>query len=157
MVSLSEEMIQVRQIAEIVCDKLKKKGVNYSDKVPLGAMIETPAAVLTIKSIIEQSDFLSIGTNDLIQYTMAADREKMEVSEYYDAGSEIILDSIRSIVESAEQAGIECSLCGELAGDTEYTEKLTALGLRYFSVASYRIPKLRERLLEISKNLSSRR
>lgn len=58
---------------------------------------------------------------------------------------------------SAEQAGIECSLCGELAGDMEYTEKLTALGLRYFSVSPYRIPKLREKLLEISKNLSSRR
>jgi len=157
MVSLSEEMIQVRQIAEIVSDKLQKRGVKYSDKVPLGAMVETPAAVLTIHSIIEQSGFLSIGTNDLIQYTMAADREKMEVSEYYEAGAEIILESIRPIVESAEQAGIECSLCGELAGDTDYTEKLTALGLRYFSVSPYRIPKLREKLLEISKTLSSRR
>jgi len=157
MISLPEEMIQVRQMAEIVRDKLKKEGVEYSDAVPLGAMVETPAAVLTIRNIIEQSDFLSIGTNDLIQYTMAADREKMAVSEYYDAGSEIILDSIRSIVECANQAGIECSLCGELAGDTSYTENLTSLGLRCFSVSPYRIPKLRQKLLEISKNLSSRR
>ncbi len=157
MISLPEEMIQVRQMAEIVREKLKKECMEYSDTVPLGAMVETPAAVLTIHNIIEQSDFLSIGTNDLIQYTMAADREKMEVSEYYDAGSEIILDSIRSIIECAKQSGKECSLCGELAGDTSYTENLTSLGLRCFSVSPYRIPKLRQKLLEISKNLSSRR
>ncbi|MCK4827018.1 phosphoenolpyruvate--protein phosphotransferase, partial [bacterium] len=152
MVSLPEEMVQVREVLENEKKKLIKNGVKYNSDIQLGAMIETPSSVITIDEIIEHSDFLSIGTNDLIQYTMAADREKLTVSEYYDAGAEIILESIKVILEKAKKTGLDCGICGELAGNLEYTEKLTELGLHNFSVSPNIIHRVKEKLIGISEN-----
>ena len=155
MISLSEEMIQVREFLENMKRKLKSEGVDYKSDIQLGAMIETPASVITIEEIIEQSDFLSIGTNDLIQYTMAADREKLVVSEYYDIGAEIILESIRQVLEKAKKAEIDCAVCGELAGDPNFTDKLVEIGLRNFSVSPHAIQSIKERLIGIIENYGS--
>jgi phosphotransferase system enzyme I (PtsI) len=152
MVSLPEEMVQVRKVLENEKIKLIKNGIKYKSDIQLGVMIEIPSSVITIDEIIEYSDFLSIGTNDLIQYTMAADREKLALSEYYDAGAEIILESIKVVLEKAKNTGLDCGICGELAGNLEYTERLIELGLQNFSVSPHIVRSVQEKLIDMSKN-----
>lgn len=112
-------------------------------------MIETPAAVLNIKDIAAHSDFLSIGTNDLIQYTMAAGRENQSVSEYYKQGPKMIMGQVRDIIKTANKFSLECSICGELAGDPEYTQDLLNSGVRNFSVSPHLIPHIKEKILKL--------
>ena len=145
MVSLPKEITEVKEI-------LKKYLKNSKDrKIKIGAMIETPAAVIKIKDILAVADFVSIGSNDLIQYVMAAGRENVSVAEYYDAGAEIILGYIGKIIAEAKKQNKECVLCGELAGDVNYTKKLLDLGLENFSVASVKILQIKHKIAEILK------
>ncbi len=145
-VSLSEDLINVRKALEKVKKKLGDSGIPYQENIQLGAMIETPASVISIEDIINRVDFVSIGTNDLVQYTMAADRGNQSVSEYYEEGNRIVLTSIGHVLERARASGIDCALCGELAGDFGYTKNFIKMGLRNFSVTPYLIPHLRKRL-----------
>jgi len=95
------------------------------------------------------SDFVSIGTNDLIQYTMAAGRDNIGVADYYEAGHEIIMDSIKKVVIESKNIGKECVLCGELASDTRYLKSLLEIGLENFSVAAASIPQVKIKIAEI--------
>ena len=130
MVSLVGDIVSVRSTFEQEKQKLKRERRPYDPKVRLGSMIETPAAVLEIDEILKKSDFLSIGTNDLIQYTMAADRENAAVAGYYRVGALLILKWIQTIVRKSDAAGAECELCGELAGSLDFTDELLKRGLR---------------------------
>ena len=146
MVTLAQDIVQVRKALDQEKEKLKEKKILFDEKIPLGAMIETPSAALAIDSILEICDFLSIGTNDLLQYTMAADRENMNVADYYEAGNPLILRWIGEIAQKAEQAGKDCEVCGELAGNPDHAEALLKLGVRHLSVVAHRIPKLKEKI-----------
>jgi phosphoenolpyruvate-protein phosphotransferase len=128
--------------------KIKNK-MNIQNDIPIGAMIETPAAVLAIDSILECTDFVSIGTNDLIQYTMAADREKLSVSQYYEEGNKVVQEFIRVIIDKADKKKIPAYLCGELAHNTEFTKNLLDIGCRNFTVTPVMIPAVREAIKEI--------
>jgi phosphotransferase system enzyme I (PtsI) len=152
MVSLAEDMIETRKIFEREKQKLEAGGVRLRKKYQLGAMIETPSAVLDLDGIVRHSDFLSIGTNDLLQYTMAADREKISVFNYYQAGNRLILKWIRQIVERVTQDGMECSLCGELAGNLDLTHELLKCGLRRYSVTAHLIPALKHKIQTLIKS-----
>nr|WP_230391524.1 MULTISPECIES: phosphoenolpyruvate--protein phosphotransferase [unclassified Oceanispirochaeta] len=143
MVTVVEDVIHVKEMLHRMM-----KSLNIKKSIPLGTMIETPAAVLAARAIIEQSDFVSIGTNDLIQYTMAADREKMNVSQYFEQGNVAIQEYIRIICSLAGEAGKPCYLCGELAQNTSYTKDLLELGCRNFSVTSTVIPVVRQAILD---------
>jgi phosphotransferase system enzyme I (PtsI) len=112
-------------------------------------MIETPAAVINIDKIAEKSDFLSLGTNDLIQYTMAAGRENPNVADYFEAGATVVMKYVKKTVAAAAKAKIDCCICGEIAGDTGWTRKLLKTGLRCLSVSPLRIPEIKEKVRSI--------
>jgi phosphoenolpyruvate-protein phosphotransferase len=150
MVSIPEEVIKVKEVLKRIVGQFRNKGLEY--RMELGSMIETPSAVIKIKEILKESDFVSIGSNDLIQYTMASGREDESVADYYETGSEIIMESIKTIIREANKEKKECILCGELASDTKYLKSLLKIGLENFSVYAASIPQIKN---SIAKILSS--
>ncbi|MBN1410806.1 MAG: phosphoenolpyruvate--protein phosphotransferase [Spirochaetales bacterium] len=149
MITFPEEIIRIKEIIEQII-RFEKKAHYESPEI--GAMIELPSAVFLLSDIVKEVDFISIGSNDLVQYTMAADREDSRVSDYFKRGNTVIIDIVKSIVDIAKKAGIECELCGELAGNTKYTKKLLRSGLRNFSVSPHLIPPLRKEIDSIVSN-----
>jgi phosphoenolpyruvate-protein phosphotransferase len=143
MVTLADEMAQIRRRLEAIT---REMGVEKLP--PLGAMIETPAAALTVGAIIQQADFLSIGTNDLTQYTMAASRENGLVSDYFVEDHPAVLRLVRLTVEEAGQAMV--AVCGELAGRLDAVPTLLRIGVRAFSVAPPLVPGIKEAIRKIS-------
>jgi phosphoenolpyruvate-protein phosphotransferase (PTS system enzyme I) len=126
--------------------QLRDAGMTYTD-VALGAMIEVPAAVLIMPSILRELDFVSIGTNDLIQYTLAIDRADEAVANLYDPWHPAVLQLIFRAIDAANQVGKHVSICGEMAGDTAFTELLLAMGLRSFSMQPSQIASVKQRIL----------
>jgi phosphotransferase system enzyme I (PtsI) len=116
-------------------------------------MVETPAAAIQLRELIREVDFISVGTNDLIQYTLAVDRANERVASLYTASHPAILHMLRDIVRRAAQAEKPCSLCGEMAGEPMYTLFLLGIGLRRFSMAPADIPEIKKiiRLTSIAK------
>jgi len=143
MVTLVNDVIHVKEIL-----KRLNKDMKINKSIPLGTMIETPAAVLGAGEIISHSDFVSIGSNDLIQYTMAADREKMNVSQYFEQGNVLIQEYIRTICSLASDSDKSCYICGELAQNILYTKDLLESGCRNFSVAPPALPSVRQAILD---------
>ncbi|MGE0080701.1 MAG: phosphoenolpyruvate--protein phosphotransferase [Thiohalomonadaceae bacterium] len=128
------ELQQVLRLVEGVKRDLAREGLRFDPHMPLGAMIEVPAAALCADSFAAQLDFLSIGTNDLIQYTLATDRMDEEVNHLYDPVHPAVLRLIQQTLRGGADAGIPVDMCGEMAGDPRYTRLLLGLGLRAFSM-----------------------
>ena len=126
--------------------QLSDAGKPYG-RVELGAMIEVPAAALTLPVFLQHFDFISIGTNDLIQYTLAIDRADEAVAHLYDPWHPAVLALIRSCIEQARAAGKGVSVCGEMAGDPAFTELLLAMGLRSFSMHPTQVASVKQRVL----------
>ncbi len=116
-------------------------------QVEVGAMIEVPAAALILPVFMRQFDFVSLGTNDLIQYTLAIDRADESVAHLYDPWHPAVLKLISSTIEAARAAGKGVSVCGEMAGDPEFTELLLAMGLTSFSMHPAQLPAIKQRIL----------
>jgi phosphotransferase system enzyme I (PtsI) len=106
-------------------------------------MIETPASALEIDKFIALSDFISIGTNDLIQYVMAASRENPDVADYYEKGIDYILPLVKNIAKACKKAGKECCVCGEIVNDEHCLKKFIHCGIEQFSISAFRIPHLK--------------
>src|SRR5436309_4120901 len=138
-----EDLRRAREIVERVRLQLRKEGVAMASKVPLGVMIETPASVFSIDQLTQESDFTSIGTNDLIQYTLAVDRGNEAVSEIYEPLHPAVLHAIKMVVEAGHRAGIPVGICGEMAGEPLYAVVLVGLGLEEFSVSPYLAPEIK--------------
>jgi len=134
------ELAQARAICREVCGELAAEGQAHDPETPVGAMIETPSAALTVDHLAAECDFFSIGTNDLIQYAFAADRDNQEVSHLYHPLHPAVLRSLVQIVAAAEGAGKPVSLCGDMAGDPAYAWVLLGLGLRDLSMTPRQIP-----------------
>ncbi|MDX1514781.1 MAG: phosphoenolpyruvate--protein phosphotransferase, partial [Gammaproteobacteria bacterium] len=134
MLSNIQELVQVLQIISECQRELKSEGLEFDPDMPVGAMIEVPAAAICADLFARRLDFLSIGTNDLIQYTIAIDRIDDEVSYLYDPLHPAVLRLIQATIEAGRRAGIPVAMCGEMAGDAVYTRLLLGLGLREFSV-----------------------
>jgi phosphotransferase system enzyme I (PtsI) len=134
MLSNLHEMNQVLQIVEETKSDLAEKGIPFDHEIQFGGMIEVPAAAVCAEMFARHLDFLSIGTNDLIQYTMAIDRVNDEVNYLYDPLHPAVLKLIHGTIKAGEKAGIPVALCGEMAGESQYTRLLLGLGLREFSV-----------------------
>jgi phosphotransferase system enzyme I (PtsI) len=143
LVSRADEVQQARAICADVCAELTRQGLSHDACVPIGAMIETPSAALTADHVAAVSDFLSIGTNDLIHYAFAADRDNDDVVDLYRPLHPAILRLLRSVFDGAAAHGRPVSLCGEMAGDPRYTSMLVGLGLRAFSMIASQIPFVR--------------
>ncbi len=129
-----EEIQQVLNLIETAKLQLKQRKTRFDQNLQVGAMIEVPAAALSASAFARQLDFLSIGTNDLIQYTLALDRIDDEVSYLYNPLNPAVLQLINITITAGKNAGVPVSLCGEMASDPLYTRLLLGMGLDYFSV-----------------------
>jgi phosphotransferase system enzyme I (PtsI) len=134
MLTCISELEQTQRLIEQAKNELTSKKQRFDQDILLGAMIEVPSAALAAPSFAEKLDFLSIGTNDLIQYTLALDRIDDEVSYLYNPLHPSVLKLIDITLQAGISAGIPVSLCGEMASDTKYTQLLLGMGLKYFSV-----------------------
>ncbi len=128
--------------------QLDEAGIAYGP-VRIGAMVEVPAAALMIEQFLPHLDFVSIGTNDLIQYTLAIDRADDEVSHLFDPWHPAVLRLIHGTIAAAQAAGKEVSVCGEMAGDAAFTDLLLAMGLRCFSMHPARVASIKQRVLRV--------
>ncbi|HEY6003665.1 MAG TPA: phosphoenolpyruvate--protein phosphotransferase [Anaeromyxobacter sp.] len=135
MVGGLDEVREAREVVRQVGRELSAAGKRFNPEVPLGAMIEVPSAALIARTLAREVDFLSLGTNDLVQYVLAADREDEGVARYYQPLHPGVLRLIQLVVEAAAAAGRGLTICGEMAGDPRVTGLLLGLGLRELSVA----------------------
>ncbi|MGZ5062186.1 MAG: phosphoenolpyruvate--protein phosphotransferase [Usitatibacter sp.] len=143
---LSQALAAVRQAKE----QLRDEGVKFDDYVPVGGMIEVPAAAIALPMFIRKLDFLSIGTNDLIQYTLAIDRADDQVAHLYDPLHPAVLALIAGVIRTAQQHEKPVAVCGEMAGDVELTRMLLGFGLRHFSMHPAHILTVKQRVLMTS-------
>lgn len=134
MLSHMHELHSVKQAIEFAKNQLVEEGYAYADDIELGAMVEIPAIAIAIEPFLKHLDFVSIGTNDLIQYTLAIDRVDNEVSDLYDPMHPAVLRLISQTIQAGERAGKAVAVCGEMAGESRYTRLLLGLGLTEFSM-----------------------
>ncbi len=134
MLSAMHEFHQVQEILGSCRQELEREGIAIGKDIPIGGMIEVPAAAVCADLFARELDFLSIGTNDLIQYTIAIDRVDDEVNYLYDPLHPAVLRLIQTTIRAGQRAGIPVAMCGEMAGDARYTRLLLGLGLKEFSV-----------------------
>jgi phosphotransferase system enzyme I (PtsI) len=146
MVAQLSEARAVREALSRVRQQLDDAGRPYGP-VELGAMVEVPAAALIIDQLLQHFDFVSLGTNDLIQYTLAIDRADEAVAHLYDPWHPAVLQLVHHTIAAALRHGRGVSVCGEMAGDVQFTELLLAMGLRSFSMHPARIPAVKQRVL----------
>jgi phosphotransferase system enzyme I (PtsI) len=146
MVAHLSEARAVQEILARVRQQLDDAGRLYGP-VEVGAMVEVPAAALIIEQLLQHFDFVSVGTNDLIQYTLAIDRADEAVSHLYDPWHPAVLQLLQQTIGAARRLGRGISVCGEMAGDVQFTELLLAMGLRSFSMHPARIPSVKQRVL----------
>lgn len=155
MITSAEEVWQIKNICNDVKRSLDDENVSYSDEVEIGIMIETPASAIISDKLAKLVDFFSIGTNDLIQYTLACDRQNPAVEQFCDTHHEAILRLIEYACKNAHENGIWVGICGELAADTSLTKKFLSFGIDELSVSPSSVLKLRDtvRKIDLSKNL----
>ena len=131
-----DEVRAARNLLEQCKQELSREGLDFDADIPLGIMVETPAAAWTADLLARECDFFSIGTNDLTQYTMAVDRGNAQVAPLYTPYHPAVLRSIRSVIAAAKAAGIPVGMCGEAAADPRLTPLLLHWGLDEFSVSA---------------------
>jgi len=148
MVSSFDEVTQVLSIIKQTKAELRREKVAYDSRIRIGGMIEVPAAAIMADLFAQKLDFLSIGTNDLIQYTLAIDRVDDAVNYLYDPAHPAVLNLIEHVIKAGEKANIPVSLCGEMAGNVNYTRLLLGLGLKTFSMDATYLLAVKERILE---------
>lgn len=146
LVTRADEVIYVKSLLNRLKAELDSEGIAYNKDIRVGVMIETPAAVAIADILAQYADFFSIGTNDLIGYTMAVDRGNPNVSYLYSAYEPAVLRMIRYVVRIAEEKGIPCSMCGELASEQRFLPILLSFGLKSFSTSPANILKIRAEL-----------
>lgn len=149
MITSAEEVEEVLSLCELVKAQLKAEQIQFSDSVEHGIMIETPAAALISSKLAPLVDFFSIGTNDLIQYTLACDRQNPELDEFCNPHHEAVLQLIEMSAKNAHNSGAWVGICGELAGDLSLTESFVKMGIDELSVSPSYVLKLREKIRSI--------
>ena len=148
MLAHAHEIDQTLAAVEQAKSSLRGEKIAFDEQIPVGGMIEIPAAALAIGLFLRRLDFLSIGTNDLIQYTLAIDRSDEQVAALYDPLHPAVLMLLAHTLSSAEKVGIPVSVCGEMAGDPKLTRLLLGMGLRIFSMHPSQILKVKNRVLK---------
>ncbi len=144
MISGVGEVVQANEILQQVMHDLRKDGIPFDEQIHIGVMIEIPSAALTAEMIAPEVDFFSIGSNDLIQYTMAVDRVNEKVANLYEPTHPAILRLIRAVVEAAHNNGIWVGMCGEMAGEPLFAPLLLGMGIDELSAAAPSLPRVKE-------------
>ena len=144
------ELRQAKLIFNDVKEECQYEGVEVSTELDVGMMVEVPSAALMAASFTKEVDFFSIGTNDLIQYTVAVDRGNEKVANLYTAANPAVIKLMKSVIRAARRGKIETSLCGEIAGDPIYTMLLIGLGLRNLSMVPSQIPVVKQVLRHVN-------
>jgi phosphoenolpyruvate-protein phosphotransferase (PTS system enzyme I) len=158
MISAAGEIRQVREALEQVARRLRRRGARLPKSLPpLGAMIEVPGAALAADALAAEADFFAIGTNDLVQYTLAIDRSDEQVAHLYNPLHPAVLRLIQFAVEAALRRGMPISVCGEMAGEPRFSALLLGLGLRNLSMAPRNIPRVKQRIRSLDMVAATRR
>jgi phosphotransferase system enzyme I (PtsP) len=150
MVSSLEEIHKVKEILAEAKDELEKEGAPYDRQMELGIMVEVPAAVQLAERFLREVDFLSIGTNDLIQYILAVDRSNRKVASLYEPLHPAVLSALHTTIEAGKREGKRVGMCGEMAGDPLCALLLLGMGLEEFSMGSLYIPVIKKAIRSIS-------
>lgn len=148
MLSSSREVDQTLQMIEFAKQSLRDENKPFDETIRIGCMVEIPATALSLELFMRKLDFLSIGTNDLIQYTLAIDRTDETVAHLFDPLHPAILRLLARIIQSATKTGIPVSICGEMAGDAKYTRLLLGMGLRQFSMYPTQLLTVKREILD---------
>lgn len=151
MVTSPEDVNRVREFISQAREQLADEGQKFAANIPLGGMIEVPAAVMMLKDLIPVLDFFSLGTNDLVQYTLAVDRTNAAVSKYYDECHPSVLRMIAATVRQVHQAGKSVSVCGEMAARQELVPFFIGLGCTRLSMTLTQIPTIKKRILKTDR------
>lgn len=156
LVTTMMELRRCRLILADVMEDLQDEGIEFRRDTPVGMMVEVPAAALLADQFARLVDFFSIGTNDLIQYTLAADRTNENLTTLYSASDPAVLKLVRSVIRSARRNNIDVSVCGEMSGDPIYVPLLLGLGLRQMSVTPHKIPEIKRVVRSLSMREAQR-
>jgi phosphotransferase system enzyme I (PtsI) len=150
LISGIEEVRVARLLVRQLTDELRQEGYGVPDHVPIGAMVEVPSSAVMAGQLAREVDFLSIGTNDLIQYALAVDRSNELVANYYRPTNPAILQLIGRVIDAGEAEGIEVSMCGEMAADPLMVPVLVGLGLKKLSMNPQSVPVIRNLIRQLS-------
>ncbi len=156
MLSTLAELRQTKLLLQRAKDSLRQQNIPFDDQIALGGMIEIPAAAINSEAFAQELDFLSIGTNDLIQYTLAIDRADDTVAHLYNPLHPAVLKLIQMTIQAAEKYGKSVSVCGEMAGDTKLTRLLVGLGMRQLSMHPSQILSVKSQILQCEEAVLSR-
>jgi phosphotransferase system enzyme I (PtsI) len=151
MISNVDEVRLANQLVQESKEELREEGLEYHDNLEVGIMVEVPSAALLSREMATLVDFFSIGTNDLVQYTLAVDRGNQRISHLYQSFNPAVLQLIHKTIVSAHQEGIWCGLCGEIAADPRATILLVGLGIDELSVNPPSVPKIKGIIHSISR------
>lgn len=150
LVSTILELRQARMVLADVMEDLAEHAIDFNPKLPIGIMVETPAAAMMLDAFIKEVDFVSVGTNDLIQYTLAVDRGNKDVADLYSACDPAVLRLLKRSLDVAASAGVPASVCGQMSSSVMYTQLLLGLGLRQLSVPAAAIPEIKQVVRSVS-------
>ena len=139
-----KELRHAKMILADVREDLEEEGIPFDRDMKVGVMIEVPSAAIMARQFAEECDFFSIGTNDLIQYTLAVDRSNDRVANLYTPGHPAVLRLMRGVTTAAHEAGVEVAVCGEMAGEPLYTLLLVGMGVQVLSVSSATLPEVKK-------------
>ncbi|MDZ4829071.1 MAG: phosphoenolpyruvate--protein phosphotransferase [Phycisphaerae bacterium] len=156
LVSTVMELREAKLILRDVCEELDEENVPYDHHVPVGIMVEVPSAALMARTFATESAFFSIGTNDLIQYTLAVDRGNEKVAHLYTGAHPAVLQLVKGVLRAGRRARIDVSICGEIAGEALYTMLLIGLGFRTLSLVPTQIPLIKRVIRSVDIKLCER-
>jgi phosphotransferase system enzyme I (PtsI) len=151
MISGVGELRHAKDVLDSVKEELRSKQIDFDENIEVGAMVEVPSAAMIVDLIAKEVDFLSIGTNDLIQYLMAVDRLNDRVAHLYEPAHPAVLRTVKAIIDGGRAAGIPVSICGEIAGEPVFAALLLGMGASSLSMTANLLPEVKYFIHHVDK------